>query len=92
MSPPPISNETLVRAWALGPEALYPTPMEPVDTSALQAAEQLAGENLLKDTEKILSLGGISTQSILVRGDAATEIIRTIQSAEIDLVMCGSAA
>ncbi len=88
--PPPILSETTMRAWALGPEALYPTPLPPVDSGALEASEQKFGERLLSETERVLKLGDLIGESILVRGDAATEILSRVQSEQVDLVVCGS--
>ena len=88
--PPPISTEATMRAWALGPEALYPTPIAPIDKTALEETERRFGENLLAETAKVLDLGGIKAETVLLRGDAASEILKILQSHDIDLVVCGS--
>jgi nucleotide-binding universal stress UspA family protein len=88
--PPPISDEVALRAWALGPEALYPTPVIPIDKTALEASEERNGEHLLQDVSKNLENAGLEPRSLLVRGDAANEIIHRIQEQHIDLVVCGS--
>ena len=88
--PPPISNEAAARAWALGPEALYATPIAPFDKTALEASEQRFGENLLAESSKVLNLGGLDGERVLVRGDAASEILSKIETEQIDLVVCGS--
>jgi nucleotide-binding universal stress UspA family protein len=88
--PPPIPDGIVTPAWALGPEVLYPTPVTPIDKQAVEAEEQRQGERLLKETENLLSRADLQTSSILVRGDAATEIIKTIRANEIDMVVCGS--
>jgi nucleotide-binding universal stress UspA family protein len=88
--PPPFSDEATLRAWALGPEALYPAPVIPIDRSAVEAAEERNGELLLHDIAHELSLAGIRAKTILKRGDAANEIIRKIHEEHIDLVVCGS--
>jgi nucleotide-binding universal stress UspA family protein len=88
--PPPIIGETILRTWALGPEALYPAPIPPIDKDALEAAEEQTGERILAETLGILKQGGIEAESLLVRGDAADEIIQTVQQRAIDLVVCGS--
>ncbi len=88
--PPPINPEASMRAWALGPEALYPTPITPIDKEAVEAAEQRRGEQLLKETASLLRLAEIETRQVLVRGDAADQIIHEIRRDEVDLVVCGS--
>jgi nucleotide-binding universal stress UspA family protein len=88
--PPPIPEGFLTPAWALGPEVLYPTPITPIDKKAVEADEQRQGERLLNDTVHLLNLANLQTSTVLVRGDAATEIIKYIQENEIDMVVCGS--
>jgi nucleotide-binding universal stress UspA family protein len=77
-------------AWALGPEVLYPAPVTPVDKQAVEAEEQRQGQRLLEETGQLLGLADLQTSPVLVRGDAATEIIKYIHEHEIDLVVCGS--
>lgn len=88
--PPPFSDEASLRAWALGPEALYPTPVIPIDRSAVEAAEERNGEQLLEKVSQELKLAGFQPNAILKRGDAANEIIRKIHEQQIDMVVCGS--
>lgn len=88
--PPPFPNEITTPAWALGPEVLYPTPLAPIDKQAVEAEEQRQGERLLDEAQQPLVSAGLLTSKVLVRGDAATEIIKYIQGNEIDLVVCGS--
>lgn len=88
--PPPIPEGIVTPAWALGPEVLYPTPVTPVDKKAVEAEEQRQGERLLDETRHLLSLADLQTGSVLVRGDAATEIIKYIRENAIDMVVCGS--
>lgn len=88
--PPPIAQDTALRAWALGPEALYPAPLAQFDTAAVEAAEERDGEALLAKTLNLLRSGAVKASSLLVRGDAAEEILQTIQNKDIDLVVCGS--
>jgi len=88
--PPPITQETTLRAWALGPEALYPTPIAPLDTAALEAAEERNGEALLAQMLDLLRLGKVEAESLMARGDAAEEILQMAQRKNIDLIVCGS--
>ena len=88
--PPPIPEGVVTPAWALGPEVLYPTPVIPIDKKAVEVEEQRQGERLLNDTQHLLGLADLQTSAVLVRGDAATEIIKYIRANEIDMVVCGS--
>jgi nucleotide-binding universal stress UspA family protein len=88
--PPPFPDGTITPAWALGPEVLYPTPITPIDKQAVEAEEQHQGERLLDKAQHLLSLADLQTNCVLVRGDAATEIIKYIQENEINMVVCGS--
>jgi nucleotide-binding universal stress UspA family protein len=88
--PPPFPDGAITPAWALGPEVLYPTPYTPIDKKAVEAEEERQAERLLNETQQLLSLANLQTSTVLVRGDAATEIIQYIQSNEIDMVVCGS--
>ena len=88
--PPPFPEGAVTPAWALGPEVLYPTPVTPIDKKAVEAEEQRQAERLLGETQQLLVLANLQTSTVLVRGDAATEIIQHIQANEIDMVVCGS--
>ena len=88
--PPPITQETTLRAWALGPEALYPAPIPPLDTAALEAAEERNGEALLAQALDLLRMGKVEASSLLVRGDAADEILQMVRRKKMDLIVCGS--
>ena len=88
--PPPFPEGVVTPAWALGPEVLYPTPVTPIDKKAVEAEEQRQAERLLGETQQLLVLANLQTSTVLVRGDAATEIIQHIQANEIDMVVCGS--
>ena len=88
--PPPFSDEATLRAWALGPEALYPAPVISIDRSAVEAAEERSGEELLQKVVHQLGTAEIDVHTILKRGDAANEIIRQIHEDQINLVVCGS--
>ena len=52
--------------------------------------EQRAGYAILDAAVEMLRRAGIQASSILVRGDAATEIIDTVKAHTIDLVVAGS--
>jgi nucleotide-binding universal stress UspA family protein len=63
--------------------------------AALEEEEQAAGKELLQKTasrlEQILPAGsGINIHTLLIRGDAATEIIHEVKASQIDLIIAGS--
>jgi len=60
------------------------------DLSALQQREVRRGEALLKRTTSLLERHGLEVTPVLVRGDAATEIIEYARVNEIDLIVAGS--
>lgn len=88
--PPSIPPDLAMRAWTIGPEVIYPAPLSLVDQAALEAEEKALGERILSDAAKALQVEGIQAQTILRRGDAATEIIEYARNAHIDLIVCGS--
>jgi nucleotide-binding universal stress UspA family protein len=88
--PPSIPVGISSRAWMVGPEVLYPAPMPPVDTQELEAEEEKAGKRILAEAAATLEAAGIHAQPVMVRGDAATEILGYAKKNQIDLIVCGS--
>lgn len=88
--PPPISTEVAARAWTVGPEVLYPAPAPPLDKESIEAEEEHQGQAILDHAVDILKAAGIHPNSVMPRGDAATEIMDYIKEQHIDLVVCGS--
>ena len=88
--PPSVPTEVTLRAWTMGPEALYPPPLPAIEIEAMEEHEKQLGEQLLAETASILRRGGMSAQTILQRGDAASEIIEYAREHTIDLIVCGS--
>lgn len=88
--PPSIPSEVTLRAWSMGPEALYPPPLPAIEIEALEKQENLAGEQLLEATARSLRRGGMQVKTILKRGDAASEIIEYAKGNQVDLIVCGS--
>lgn len=80
--------------WPMGPEMAPPSP------EALRAAEEAAtrqaeaeekeGQALLDHTIEALKSAGIEAAPVLVRGDAATEIIQHSKVHDVDLIVSGS--
>lgn len=88
--PPLITSDMLTRSWTVGPDVLFPIPTEPIDEKALQEEEERQGQALLDAAVKAMKSGGVESSSVLMRGDAATEIIKYVKENDIDLVVCGS--
>lgn len=87
---PSVSPEMAMRAWTVGPEALYPAAIPQAELEALQKAEEERGQELLKSTVNTMRKAGISANSALRHGDAATEILEYIKTNQVDMVVSGS--
>lgn len=88
--PPEVPPELATRAWNVGPEVMYPVPAKPLDWERIEMEEERQGKAILAEGEAHLQGAGYQVKQVLVRGDAATEIIEYIRQHEIDLVVCGS--
>jgi nucleotide-binding universal stress UspA family protein len=88
--PPPILSDASLRTWAVGPEALYPAPVPPVDSEAIEEEEHRYGERILNEALATLADANLQAETNMPRGDAATEIIEDVKDNQIDLVVCGS--
>lgn len=88
--PPSVPPELASRAWAVGPEVMYPAPARPVDWEQVEKEEETEGEKILREASQILEAGGLQATPILLRGDAATEILQYVKTHDIDLIICGS--
>lgn len=88
--PPVISPEMAMRTWAVGPEAIYPIPISPVDMAASEQEVKAQGERILKEAVEMLAQAGIRAHMLLHQGDAATEILQFTREHKVDLVVCGS--
>ena len=69
-------------------------PMPSYETEEMLAKqaedEERQGNIILEETLKILDNYGIEASSVLLRGDAATEIIEYTKGNQIDLIVTGS--
>lgn len=88
--PPSVPPELASRAWAVGPEIMYPAPARPVDWERVEKEEESEGNKIIREALTILEAGGLTATPVLLRGDAATEILQYIKTYDIDLVVCGS--
>ena len=82
----PIMMEPQFGAWHTI-YALYPTREE---EAAIRKRDAEIGEALLKRTSNLLQRHGIESTPVLVRGDAATEIMDYVKAEKIDLIVAGS--
>lgn len=87
---PSLPPDAVARAWALGPEVLYPAPMMPIDVQAVEEQEERAGGELLAQARNVFQAAGLHCDTVLTRGDAATEILQVARDRSIDLIACGS--
>jgi nucleotide-binding universal stress UspA family protein len=67
--------------------AAYPTREE---EALIRKKDAKAGEALLKRTSSLLQRHGIESTPVLIRGDAATEIMDYVKAEKIDLIVAGS--
>jgi nucleotide-binding universal stress UspA family protein len=95
--PPLITPEMYVRTWPIAAEA-FPliSDRELEESSQRQAEEEEhTGRELLEKTAGALQQGMCAQsarafETVLLRGDAATEIIRYVKDHQIDLIVAGS--
>jgi nucleotide-binding universal stress UspA family protein len=89
--PPLPSPEIYMHAWPIGAEPL--PPMNPIDReeiSARQEEEQREGQALLDKSLETLASFGVEAKGVLLRGDAASEIMEYAKSNQADLILAGS--
>jgi nucleotide-binding universal stress UspA family protein len=84
--PHPIMMEPYYGGWR-SVYAMYPTPEEEADKEKEDAK---TGTALLERTSKLLQQKGLKSSPVLMRGDAATEIIEYANMHQIDLIVAGS--
>jgi nucleotide-binding universal stress UspA family protein len=80
------------RSWPVGAEMVMPVPSPEIEEATKQQAdtEQRQGEDLLAQSAENLGDSGLIVDTVLVRGDAATEIMKYIKEENIDLAVVGS--
>ncbi|MDD5466826.1 MAG: universal stress protein [Anaerolineales bacterium] len=90
---PPLPPANVVaHAWPVGTEPLPAMPIlpTPVETQAWEKEEQEHGRLLVNRAVAALQTPKRSVTPILLRGDAATEIIEYTKKNQVDLIVCGS--
>ena len=90
--PPMPSTEIFARAFpgSSEPFYFYPTPEEDEAFKQALEEEKRAAELLLEQTKMQMEEAGVEVDTVLLRGDAATEIITYCKHNQIDLVAAGS--
>ena len=84
-------NEFYTRTYPIAPEVLPVYPSEPTEEMLKwQADEKQKGQTLVDETVVTLTKSGIESIGILLRGDAAKEIINYAKENQIALIVCGS--
>lgn len=90
---PPVPSPALVaRSWPIGTEAVAPIPSYETEALLSKQAEdeEKEGRALLERACKELQEAGLQANTVLLRGDAATEIIGYVKAHQIDLIVAGS--
>lgn len=82
----------MANAWPVGAEPLPAMPIlpSPAETEAWEKEEEEHGRLLVNRAVGILQTPKRSVTPMLLRGDAATEIIDHAKKNQVDLIVCGS--
>jgi nucleotide-binding universal stress UspA family protein len=90
--PPLPTPEIIARAWPLDLQVSGTLPIAEIEESFARQAEQEheEGQRLLRDTTERFEALGLQTLPVLLRGDAASEILEYARDNEIDLIVAGS--
>ncbi len=89
--PPRLTEENLLRYWPVGAEAPVYVPTEEtlMRLEKLALEEEEKGKAVLAETEEKLKAANISSATLLLRGDAATEIIQYAKEQNVNLIVTG---
>jgi len=90
---PPIPSPAFIaRTWPVGSETVSPLPSFETEKILSRQAEEeeRGGQSLLDQTVKMLQEYGVEATGVLLRGDAATEIIEYVKAHQIDLIIAGA--
>lgn len=90
--PPIPSPAYIARTWPVGSETVSPLPSYETEKLLSRQAEEeeRGGQSLLDQTIKMMQEYGVEATSVLLRGDAATEIIEYVKAHQIDLIIAGA--
>lgn len=87
--PPWYPEDFATAAWGMGSAPLPPIPARRAGEGE-KSEEEIQGEELLEKSASILSNSGFKVQTVLKRGDAATEILQFAKEKHVDLIVAGS--
>jgi nucleotide-binding universal stress UspA family protein len=90
---PPMPSPVLIaRSWPAGSETMAPVPTYETEEVLTKQAEEEErhGETLLSETVNELANYGLEAKRVLLRGDAATEIIQYANENQAGLIVAGS--
>lgn len=90
--PPIPTPELIARSWPVDLQVSGTMPIAEIEEGFQRQAEleELDGRRLLEDASEHLALAGLQVVPVLLRGDAATELIDYTREHEIDLIIAGS--
>lgn len=90
--PPLVPPAIVARTWPAGPEAAASFPSYEAEKALARQAEmeEKEGRALLEKTLKRLEADGLPANSVLLRGDAATEILDYVKEHQVDLIVAGA--
>jgi nucleotide-binding universal stress UspA family protein len=89
--PPAPSPELYMRSWPVGAEPLPPLmPPSNGEMAVRRMEEERVGKVLLDQTSDELETMGLKVMPVLLRGDAATELLTYARAHQIDLIVAGS--
>lgn len=86
---PPLTTPVIMEPYFGGRDAYVPL-HAPEEEARIKASQERAGEALLDRSRNLLLKQGIESTPVLVRGDAATEIMDYVDKEDIDLIVAGS--
>ncbi|MHA1255431.1 MAG: universal stress protein [Promethearchaeota archaeon] len=90
--PPEITTAMLIRSWPYGIDAIPHGLSSEIEESIAKRSEEeeRLGKELLRQTVDDLSAINIQAELVIMRGDAATEILNYSDSHQTDLIIAGS--
>jgi len=86
---PPLTHPYVMEPYFGGRDAYVPLYSAEEERKLMQGQER-EGEALLERARKLLLKMGVESTPVLVRGDAATEIIAYTDKEDVDLIVAGS--
>lgn len=85
-----LTTDTLMRVWSMAEEPIYLPTLSEEEIKADDEASRKAGQAILDEANQLLLAQDVHAKSVLLRGDAATEILQYAQGNQIDLILAGA--